>query len=267
MAAHAPTLLGTAPPFFRAYMDAQRRHGDDPLYPAVRACCGGGAPIPPEVHREVREVLGVAIVGSFGLTEYPMVTSAEPDDPPEVLAHTVGRASPGVRTRVVDGAGVVLPEGSEGELQLLGPQAMLGYVDAALDADAFADGWFRTGDLAFVDAGGRIHITGRLKDVIIRNAENISALEVEGVLLRHPDVVDVGVVGVPDPRTGERVCAVVVPTPGTSPTVESLLAHCVAEGLARQKCPERVELVAELPRNAMGKILKQELRRDLVAAS
>jgi non-ribosomal peptide synthetase component E (peptide arylation enzyme) len=168
---------------------------------------------------------------------------------------------PGVEVRVVGADERECAVGEEGELRLRGPQRFLGYVDASLDADAFdAEGWVRTGDLGVVDADGNVRITGRLKDVIIRNAENISALEVEEALFRHADVVDVAVIGGPDPRTGEHVCAFVVPAPGATVTLASLAQHCRELGLAVQKCPEQLELVDDLPRNAMGKVRKQDLR-------
>ena len=262
MAAVGGTVLGSAVPFFLAYFDAQRRHGGTPLFPRLRALTGGGAPTPAEVARMAREVLGVrGIVSSWGLTEFPVATYAAPDAPVEVLDHTTGRAVPGVEVRVVGDDERKRAVGEEGELRLRGPQCFLGYVDAALDADAFdAEGWVRTGDLGVIDADGNVRITGRLKDVIIRNAENISALEVEEALFRHPDVVDVAVVGVPDPRTGEHVCAFVIPAPGAEVTLASLAQHCRDLGLAVQKCPEQLELVDDLPRNAMGKVRKQDLR-------
>jgi acyl-CoA synthetase (AMP-forming)/AMP-acid ligase II len=250
-AAHRPTILGSAQPFFRAYLDAQRRHGNEALFPALRTCAAGGAPTPPELIRELSEVFGIrGVVNSWGLTEFPIATCPAPDDPPHVLAQTVGRPSPGVSVRVVDG-----------ELRLKGPQCFIGYADPAQDAGAFDDeGWFRTGDLGEVDSGGNVRITGRLKDVIIRNAENISALELVDILLRHRDVADVAVIGVPDERTGERVCAVVVPEPGAAITLAQLAEHCRAEGVARHKHPEQLEIADALPRNSMGKILTQQLR-------
>ncbi|CAI7976445.1 Cyclohexanecarboxylate-CoA ligase [Frankia sp. Hr75.2] len=227
MAAHRPTILGSA--------------------------------TPEPVSREVAEVLGVpGVLGSWGLTEFPVATSETPTDAEP--GTTVGRPAAGVRVRVV-----------AGELRLKGPQCFLGYQDAALDADAFdADGWLRTGDLGDVDEQGRVR--GRLKEVVIRNAENISAAEVERVLARHPAVRDVAVVGVPDERTGERVCAVVVVGPGgpggpgDEVTLAALVAHCRAEGLARHKCPERLEVVDELPRSPMGKVLRRELEGWLTSA-
>src|SRR6185436_8545411 len=114
------------------------------------------------------------------------------------------------------------------------PQCFLGYVDASLDGDAFdADGWFRSGDRGRIDAAGNVVVTGRIKDAIIRNAENISALEIEGVLATHRAVADVAVIGVPDSRTGERVCAVVVAHPGADVTLASLAEHCQAHGLSK----------------------------------
>ena len=114
--------------------------------------------------------------------------------------------------------GRVASPGEEGELRLRGPQCFLGYVDASLDAAAFDDdGWFRSGDLGIIDADGNVTVTGRIKDIIIRNAENISALEIEDALYQHPAVADVAVVAAPDPRTGERVCAFVVAAPGADP--------------------------------------------------
>jgi len=251
IAAHRPTLLGTATPFYVAFMAAQREHGDDPLFPDLRACVAGGAPITPELGRQVRETFSVAgVANAWGLTEFPVATSPVPDGDPDVLDHTVGRPVPGVSVRVVDG-----------ELRLKGPQCFLGYVDASLDEDAFdADGWFRSGDRGRIDSDGNVFVTGRIKDAIIRNAENIAALEIEEVLVTHPDVADVAVIGVPDVRTGERVCAVVVASPGVDLTLAALAEHCQATGLSKHKSPERLELVDELPRNLTGKVLKNQLR-------
>jgi acyl-CoA synthetase (AMP-forming)/AMP-acid ligase II len=201
------------------------------------------------------------VANSWGLTEFPVVTSPPPDGPPDVLDHTVGGPVPGVSVRVVDDNEREVAPGEEGELRLKGPQCFLGYVDEALDADAFdADGWFRTGDRGRIDAGGNVVVTGRIKDAIIRNAENISALEIEGVLATHPAVADVAVIGVPDERTGERVCAVIVAQPDAEVTLSSLFDHCQRRGLSKHKSPERLEIVDDLPRNLTGKVLKNKLR-------
>lgn len=262
IAAHRPTLLGSATPFFVAFMAAQRAHGNEPLYPDLRGCVGGGAPITAELGRQLRETLSVAgVANSWGLTEFPVATSPPPNGEPDVLDHTVGRPVPGVFVRVVDDCEREVAPGEEGELRLKGPQCFLGYVDETLNADAFdADGWFRSGDRGRIDGDGNVVVTGRIKDAIIRNAENISALEIEGVLATHPAVADVAVIGVPDPRTGERVCAVVVAHPGSDITLTALAEHCQAQGLSRHKSPERLEVIEALPRNLTGKVLKNELR-------
>jgi non-ribosomal peptide synthetase component E (peptide arylation enzyme) len=139
-------------------------------------------------------------------------------------------------------------------------------VDEALDKGAFDDqGFFRTGDLGALDEGGYLRITGRRKDVIIRKGENISAKEVEDLLYTHPKIADVAVVGVPDPDLGERCCAFVVSKdPQGPPTLQELAAFLVAEGLMRQKIPERLELLPSLPRNESGKVDKRALRARLV---
>jgi acyl-CoA synthetase (AMP-forming)/AMP-acid ligase II len=262
IAAHRPTLLGSATPFFVAFMGAQRKHGDEPLYPDLRGCVGGGAPITSELGRQLRETFPVnGAANSWGLTEFPVATSQTPDAAPELADRTVGRPVAGVSVRVVDETEREVSDGTEGELRLKGPQCFLGYVDESLNADAFdADGWFRTGDYGLVDTGGHVIVTGRIKDAIIRNAENISALEVESVLAAHPAVADVAVIGVPDSRTGERVCAVVVTHVGARITLSSIAEHCQGHGLSRHKTPERLEVVGALPRNLTGKVLKNELR-------
>jgi cyclohexanecarboxylate-CoA ligase len=266
MAAFGPTWLGTAVPFFRAFIDAQVEYGAEPLFPKVKRGTFGGAPLPYALHDELHQVLGIEVVlGSWGLTEFPIATAGRPNDPPEVRRLSVGRPSPGVQVRVgsADGSGVS-PSG-EGELYLFGPQRLVGYVNSALDVEAFdAEGWFRTGDLGSIDTDGNIRITGRVKDIIIRNAENISALEVEEVIRRHPAVADVAVIGLPDPRTGERACAVAVLRPGMELGLEGLVELCSASNLARYKCPEQLEFVDALPRDGMGKVRKQELKKQFL---
>lgn len=262
IAAHNPTFLGTATPFFVGFLEAQRAHGDQPLFPRLRGCLAGGAPITAELGRQIREAFGLpGIANAWGLTEFPVAASPSLTDTPESLDHTVGRPTRGVTVRVVGGDEAELPLGREGELRLKGPQCFLGYADPALDADAFdEDGWLRTGDLGLVDRDGNVRVTGRIKDAIIRNAENVSALEVENVLATHAAVADVAVIGVPDPRTGERVCAVVVPAAADGVSLESLVRHCRSSGLSRYKHPERLVIVEALPRNQFGKVIKKDLR-------
>ncbi len=140
----------------------------------------------------------------------------------------------------------------------------LGYANPELDADALDEqGFFRTGDLGIVAPTGHVTITGRVKDIIIRNAENIAASEIEDALHLHPAIADVAVIGLPDPRTGERACAVVKLAEGfASLSLVDLAEHCRELGLAKQKVPEQLEIVDEVPRNAMGKIQKPALRKQ-----
>ncbi|MCW2529527.1 MAG: fadK 2 [Pseudonocardiales bacterium] len=261
MAAHGSTVLGSGLPFFAAYL-AQQRDLAGPMFPDLRVCAAGGAPTPPELHFEVKEQLGGrGIATGYGLTEFPIATCINADDGDDVMAYTVGRPGPGVEVKVVDAHGRPVAPGIEGEILLNGPQRFVGYVDSTLDAAALdADGYFRTGDLGSVDDRGLIRITGRLKDVIIRNGENISAAEVEQALLKHPSIGDVAVIGIPDVKTGERVLAFIEPAGPDAVTMAVLTEACRAAGLATYKIPEQLEIIAAIPRNSLGKILKTELR-------
>jgi acyl-CoA synthetase (AMP-forming)/AMP-acid ligase II len=214
------------------------------------------------LHEQIKaELGGIGIVSSWGLTEAPILTYSRFGDPDDKMATTEGRPMPRVEVRAVRADGPVAEAGEEGELQVRGPQVTVGYVDGSLDADAFVDGWFRTGDLGVIDSGGFVKITGRLKDVIIRNGENISAKEVEDLIFAHVKVADAAVVGLPDDRTGERVCAVVSTTVGQDPlTFAEMVAHLRASGLRSQAIPERLEYVDALPRNPAGKVVKQVLK-------
>jgi acyl-CoA synthetase (AMP-forming)/AMP-acid ligase II len=205
---------------------------------------------------------GVGIVSGYGLTEAPIITMGSIRDSDDQLAHTEGRAAGTTRLRLVRLDGHDAGVGDEGEIRAKAPQMMLGYLDATLDAEAFdEDGWFKTGDLGKLDADGMLTITGRVKDVIIRNMENVSAKEVEDILFGHPEVADVAVIGIPDPKTGERVCAVVVPSDPAAPlSFADMVAFARQAGLMTQKLPERLEIVDALPRNPTGKVLKFELR-------
>jgi cyclohexanecarboxylate-CoA ligase len=269
MAEAGATILGSATPFFHAYLAAQRSHGDEPLFPKLRQLQAGGAPVTPELNAECMRVFDTPIFNQWGLTEFPAASSLSITDPAEKFQGTVGRMAPGCSIKAVGFDNQVCGPDQEGELWVNGPQRLLGYVDSRLDAEAFdADGSFRTGDLGTIDSDGFVRITGRLKDIIIRNAENISALEIEEVLVQHPSVADVAVVGLPDERTGERACAVVVLAPGVEAlSIPELARHCTAAGLAKLKIPEQLEIVEALPRNPMGKVLKHVLRAQLVPAT
>jgi acyl-CoA synthetase (AMP-forming)/AMP-acid ligase II len=253
---------GTA--FHQVYLDAQRAAGSTPLFPGVRTFPGGGAPKPPQLHFDIKEAFGGAgIVSGYGLTECPVVAMNSVNDPDEKLAHTEGRANPAsMQIKVVKLDGQPAAAGEEGEICALGPQLCRGYLDASLNSAAFDDdGFFRTGDLGNLDAEGFVTITGRLKDVIIRKGENISAKEIEDLLYEHPKVADVAVIGLPDPSSGERCCAVVASQDESDPLgFDEMAAFLKSRELMVQKIPEQLERVAEIPRNPTGKPLKHELR-------
>jgi acyl-CoA synthetase (AMP-forming)/AMP-acid ligase II len=204
---------------------------------------------------------GLGVVSCYGSTEVPFFSVSTSADDEKQLANTEGRASRSVEARIVGEEGETLPPGEIGELRIRGDQVCVGYLDASLDQDAFdEEGFFRTGDLGSLDRKGYLTITGRLKDVIIRNGENISAKEIEDVLFDHKGIAEAAVIGLPDRLRGERCCAVVVPRANAKIDLERLAQFCREAGLATQKLPEQLELIEALPRNASGKVLKHELQ-------
>ena len=258
------TMAGSGTAFHLAYLEAQARRPDRPLFPNLRCCPGGGAPKPPGLHERVkRELGGAGIVSGWGLTEAPILTMGRPGDRDLQLSETEGSPLPGVQLRTVSSNGRLCRAGEQGELRARAPQVMLGYVDQSLTADAFDDeGWLRTGDLGTMDDEGYVRITGRLKDVVIRNGENIGTAEVEELLRAHPEVADAAVFGVPDDRTGERVCAVVELTPRAPRLdLEGVAAFLRSRGLRRQAWPEQLETLDTLPRTVAGKIDTRQLRQ------
>jgi cyclohexanecarboxylate-CoA ligase len=260
---HGVTLAGVTTAFHLAYLAAQRANPGERLFPAVRAYPGGAAPKPPQLHYDlVAEVGGVGIVAGFGLTEYPMCGMAAVRDHTDKLAHTEGRPSDGTELIVLDDEGNRVGPNVDGEIRIRGPHLFAGYVDPQLDVEGFDEhGWFKTGDIGHLDEDGYVVITGRLKDVINRKGENISAKEIEDLVYQHPKVVDVAVVGLPDADAGERVCAVVACAPGVEAlTFDELRAWLVDQKLITRKLPQQLELVDELPRNAAGKVQKHALR-------
>jgi len=263
LARHGVTHAGAGTVFHQAYLAAQRAAPGRPIFPRIRSFPGGGAPKPPQLHHDLkRELGGAGIVSGYGMTECPIIAMNRIGDPDEKLAETEGPANPpGMEIRIVRHDGARAGPGEEGEVRVRGPQLCRGYLDASLDAEAFdADGFFRTGDLGSLDADGFVRITGRLKDVIIRKGENISAQEIENLLYAHPKVADAAVIGLPDPALGERCCAVVACRGGDPLGFEEMVEFLKAQRLARQKIPEQLELVESLPRNASGKIEKRALR-------
>ncbi len=232
---------------------------------SLRAFYVGGARTPAEDIRRVRERLGNVYMTAFGMSEGPSCSTRR-DDSEDIILNTIGRpCCPGDEFQVIDGNGRELPRDVEGELVARGPGVFTGYLaNPEEDRRAFvAGGFFRTGDLAVIDSAGNIRITGRIKDIIIRGGENISPGEIEALLRGHPDVVDVAVVGMPDPELGERACAYVVPRGPARPTLESVVAFLRERGASVLQLPERFELIDQIPLTALGKADKKALREDV----
>src|SRR3954452_23604483 len=257
------TMCGGSTAFYQMFLAEQRKSPGEKVIPTLRLMSGGGAPKPPELFYDVEREMGVKLVHGYGMTEIPMIAMGSPHDSDEQLATTEGRPVLGAEVRIVTADGRVAAPDEEGEVRVRGPVVCLGYTDPAATAAAYdEDGWFRTGDLGVLRPDGHVRLTGRLKDVIIRKGENISAREVEEVLLTHPSVGDVAVVGLPDPERGEMVCAVVETAEGAQPLSHlEMTQWCSDSGLMRQKIPERLEVVDALPRNdTLNKVLKYKLR-------
>ncbi|MES4886637.1 AMP-binding protein [Streptomyces sp. NPDC096012] len=249
---HGVTVAGGSTAFYSMFLAEQRKRPGGRVVPSLRLLAGGGAPKPPALYHSVVREMGVQLTHGYGMTEAPMITMGDPHDTAENLATTEGRPPRGMEIRIVDG-----------EVRLRGEAVCQGYLDPAQTAAAFdPDGFLRTGDLGRLTRSGHLVLTGRLKDVIIRKGENISAREIEDLLATHPAVGDVAVIGLPDPERGELVCAVVEQPPGAAElTLPDLVSHLRSAGLSVHKLPERLEVVAALPRNdTLRKVLKYRLR-------
>lgn len=260
---HGVTMVGGSTAFYVAYLNEQRSQPGTSIFPTLRLMSGGGAAKPPNLHFEVRdEIGGRGVVHGYGMTEVPMIANGSPHDTDEQLANTDGAPVEGATVRIVTLAGDIAAPGQEGEIRVKGPMVFRGYTDPALNEDAFdEEGWFRTGDLGVLREDGHLSLTGRLKDVIVRKGENISAKEIEDLLSTHPNIAEVAVIGLPDEQRGEMVCAVVQLAPEAgSLDFEEMAAFCRAAGLMVQKIPERLELTDDFPRAGTGKIVKKELK-------
>jgi fatty-acyl-CoA synthase len=261
------TLMLSVPTMLIRMLDEQAARPRD--VSSWRLSMLGGAPVAPELVRRAREQLGVAVSIGFGQTEAsPYLTHTRPDDPNPHWVETVGPPLPGTELRIIDPAtGQPVPAGVVGEICARGPGIMTGYYDdpegtaRALDAD----GWLRTGDLGSLDEDGYLRVQGRLKDMIIRGGENLYPREIEDLLLTHPDVADVAVVGIPDAEMGEQVAAFVRPAAGRDVDLDGLTVFC-RERLAAYKIPRIWRTVEEFPQTASGKIQKFALRERYLAS-
>jgi cyclohexanecarboxylate-CoA ligase len=262
------TIAGVAVPFFREYLKAQAKDPSRPIFPHLKVFVGGGSTRPPGLSDELKEVFGVPLLSGYGLTEAGSFAMTSMDDSEELQIRTEGRPYPEGEIRILDPDGTILGPDQEGEVCLRGPQLMYGYVDASLDVAFDEDRFFHTGDLGTLDEDGFLVITGRIKDIIIRKGENISAREVEDLLSAHPLIEEVVVIGLPHPDTGEQACAaVLLKDKNSSLTLEDLKTFLVGQGLAKYKVPERLEIVTEFQRGIGGKVFKPLLKEQFSATA
>jgi acyl-CoA synthetase (AMP-forming)/AMP-acid ligase II len=245
--------IGGGPPYFLTSLM------DHPDFTAehmklIKTAGLGGSTVPAAVTRRLADQ-GVLVFRSYGSTEHPSITGSRPDAPEDKRLFTDGDPRPGVEIRLTE----------DGEILSRGPDLCLGYTDPELTATSFdEDGWYHTGDVGVLDDDGYLTITDRKADVIIRAGENISALEVEEVLLAMPQVVEAVVVAAPDVRLGERAAAVLRLRSDTAmPTLDEVRAHFEAAGVARQKWPEELHRADDFPRTASGKVQKFRVRQDI----
>jgi acyl-CoA synthetase (AMP-forming)/AMP-acid ligase II len=253
-------FLPGAPTVFQMLIARKREHRFDSS--SLRGGTTGAATVPPVLIEQIRDELGMRdIITAYGMTECVNITCCRPGDPAETIAQTCGAAMPGNEVIIADADGRELPRGETGEIRVRGQGVMLGYLDdpEATAAAIDTDGWLHTGDIGTMDANGYVRITDRLKDMYISGGFNVYPAEVEKLLAEHPAIAMAAVVGVPDERMGEVGRAFVVLRPGASDDEAGLIAWSRAN-MANYKVPRGFVIVAELPRNASGKVLKTKLR-------
>jgi acyl-CoA synthetase (AMP-forming)/AMP-acid ligase II len=254
------TVLPGAPTIYQAILDHPGRDQHD--LSSLRIAVTGAADIPVELIRRIHDELPFSvIITGYGLTEGGTAAATSPGDDFETIATTVGRARPGFELRIVDDKGHDVPAGEPGEILLRGGSIMSHYLDdpKATAESLSPEGWLSTGDLGVLDDRGCLRIVGRSKDMFIVGGFNAYPAEIENALLRHPDIQQAAVIGVPDARLGEVGMAFVVASPGAAITGPDIVAWC-RDQMANYKVPRTVELVEALPLNATGKVLKDELR-------
>jgi acyl-CoA synthetase (AMP-forming)/AMP-acid ligase II len=255
----------TATPFLQMLLDAYDPDKHD--VSSLRWWVAAGSPIPAAVVERSRQVLpNLEVLSLYGRSENFVTTMCNTGDDPVLSTTSDGCAPDGVEVIAVDRDGIRVPPGEEGDLCYKGPGHMIEYFrQPDLTAELFTrDGFSRSGDLGTINEAGYLRVTGRIKDIIIRGGMNISAIEVENLLLSHPLVQNVAVVAMPDRRLIEKACAYVVPVKGAAPVLEDITSFLRKEhGFSVQKLPERLELVNALPMTAAGKVQKNLLRDDI----
>jgi long-chain acyl-CoA synthetase len=250
------TVVPGAPPLWLAFSHFDDAAADS--FASVRLALTGAAKMPEEAMRRLFQRFGLELSEGYGLTEASPVVTSSAGMPSKY--GSVGKVLRGIEVRLVDDSGDDALDGDPGEIWVRGPNVFLGYLDDPEQTARVltADGWLRTGDIATVDADGYLYLVDRAKDLIIVSGFNVYPAEVEDVLAEHPGVAEVGVVGVSHPHSGEAVKAFVVPRPGCLLDEDQLIAWCT-DHLARYKCPTKILLVDELPRNLSGKLLRRSL--------
>ena len=254
------THFAGATPFLVQILAAARRAAT--RLPDLKLFVCGGASVPSSLIREADEYFERAVVTRvYGSTEVPVMTVGVIGD----VAHAAATdGQPGIAHIKISRTGNDTADG--GEVVAKGPQMLVGYVHADDEASVFdVDGYFRTGDLGRWVDNNYLVIVGRAKDIIIRHGENIAPKEVEDLLVNHPDIAEIAIVGLPDPKTGERACAVIVPNGLAKPKVTDLAEFLAAKGMAKFKFPEQVVIWDALPKNDAGKVLKHKIRSILIA--
>jgi cyclohexanecarboxylate-CoA ligase len=252
------TFTMASTPFLSDLADVAAQRSE--AFKSLRIFLAAGAPIPRILVRRASESLGASIVSAWGMTENGAVTITRLDDPPDKAFETDGRSLPGMECRIVDAQKNPIPSGQEGQLEVRGCSNFVGYLKRPQWYATDSEGWLDTGDLARMDQDGYIRITGRAKDIIIRGGENIPVVEIEGLIYRHPKVQEVAIVAMPDRRLGERACAFVVTRAGAPLTPGEIIEFLSKQKVAKQYLPERLEVVAHLPKTPSGKIQKFRLR-------
>jgi long-chain acyl-CoA synthetase len=255
---HGVTILAGVPTMYDALLELPDELASPASFSSVRLAVSGAAELPLALAEAFRERFGVTIHEGYGLTEAaPIVSTSAVEQAPRF--GSIGPPLPGVEVRLVGDDGEDVVAGDPGEIWVRGPNVFAGYWDdPEATARVLVDGWLRTGDVAVVDDDGFLSLVDRKKDLIIVSGFNVYPAEVEDVLLAHPGIADAAVVGTNHPRTGEAVVAWVVAEEGVSLTPDDVREHA-ARNLARYKVPATVEVVAALPRNEAGKLLRREL--------
>ena len=257
---HGCDITVAATPFLKDLVDAEWPSATPKLH-GMRVFLCGGAPVAPSLIEQAQQQMPDTRIASIWAMSEGGATSSLCTDTRKLIAQSCGRVLPGVTLETLTAQRTIAPRGTEGEIVMRTPSLFLGYIgqDELYRTSFTSDGYFRTGDIGIVDQDGYLRLTGRLKDLIIRGGVNISPVEIEHSLVPHPQIAKVAVIGRPDERLGERICAVIQPI-GTPPSLEELLAWLKSREVPRRLWPESIRIVSAMPQTPAGKIRKNELR-------